>query len=186
MQHDEARIINECQNGNLKQFGLLYDAYAQKIYRFIYYKTHHTGTAEDLTSIAFMKVLEGIGSFNPNKGTFSSWLYQIARNTVTDHWRKAKPTVDIEDVWDLTDDTDIVRDVDIAMKSKQVRAAMAALQPRQREIITLRLWQDLSYKEIAEITGSTEGAAKMLFSRTVKELRETMPLAAFLSLLLLK
>ena len=50
MKLKEKNIINSCQKGDLQNFNLIYDTYVEQIYRFIYYKTHHRETAEDLTS----------------------------------------------------------------------------------------------------------------------------------------
>jgi len=104
---NEKDIIVSCQQGDLEKFSWLYDKYIKKIYDFIYFKTTHKETAEDLTSQTFFKALEKIKTFNSDKGTFSAWLYQIARNTVIDHYRTMKKTVDIDDVWDMAEDQDI-------------------------------------------------------------------------------
>jgi len=66
----QEQIIKECQKGNLDNFGLIYDDFFDKIYRFIYYKTHHKQTAEDLTSKTFIKALEKINSFDSKKGKY--------------------------------------------------------------------------------------------------------------------
>ena len=82
----EGEILREYQAGNLEHFGEIYDVYIKKIYNFIYYKTHHKETAEDLTSETFRKALSNIKSFDTHRA-FSSWLYRIAQNTVIDHYR---------------------------------------------------------------------------------------------------
>lgn len=186
METEEIKILEECQAGELHRFTLLYDRYSTKIYRFIYYKTHHKETAQDLTSVTFTKAIERIKSYDKTKGGFSTWLYQIARNTVVDHYRTTKTTANIEDIWDLADENiNVLRDVNISMTTAKIRQAMENLKPKQREIIMLRIWEDMPYREIAEIIGSSEDAAKMAFSRAIKELRQQLPAAAFLSLLLL-
>lgn len=183
MNHNESEIILACKAGDSRRFSELYDQYIEKIYRFIYYKTHHKEIAEDITSVTFMKALERLDTFNPAKAQFSTWLYQIARNTVIDHYRSHKPTSAIEDAWDLEDKTDTIRDVDLGMTLESVQKYMKVLKPAQRDIIILRIWQELSYEEIAAIIGSTEAASKMQFSRAIRALRETMPPEAFCALL---
>jgi RNA polymerase sigma-70 factor (ECF subfamily) len=172
------------QTVKIEDFGGIYDKYVRRIYNFIYYKTHHKETAEDLTSQTFAKALNKLSDFNGERGSFSSWLYAIARNNVIDFYRTRKSNINVEDVWDLADDTDIERDIEAAQKLQKVKKYLKALKPEQREIVLLRVWGDHSYREIAEVMGKTENNCKVLFSRTMKKLREDMPISAFLSLLL--
>ena len=186
MENDGRSIIKECQNGNLEKFGLLYDAYINKIYRFIYYKTHHKETAEDLTSRTFMKALEKIKTFDADKGAFSTWLYQIARNNVIDFYRTKKSDIDINDVWDLSSSDNIERDAEMRQKIEKLESYLAKLPNEQREIIVLRVWEGLSHREISEIMGKSEAGCKMMYVRALKELRSRMPLELLICFLLLK
>lgn len=186
MENLEPQIIARIRDGELDQFGRLYDLYIKKIYDFIYYKTMHKQIAEDLTSQAFFKALNNIKKFDENKGTFSSWLYQIARNTVIDHYRTKKTEANVEDVWDLSSNDNIERDVDVSQKLEQVQEYLSKLKTDQREIVVMRLWDNLSYQEIAEITGKTVASCKMTFSRTMTKLREEMAFIIFYIILLTK
>jgi RNA polymerase sigma-70 factor (ECF subfamily) len=168
----------------IDDFGGLYDKYVKRIYSFIYYKTHHKETAEDLTSQTFAKALNKLSDFNEEKGSFSSWIYAIARNNVIDFYRTKKNNVNVDDIWDLADDTDIERDIDAIQKLGKVKRYLKDLKPDQREIMLLRVWGDHPYREIAQIMGMTENNCKVIFSRTIKRLREEMPISVFLSLLL--
>lgn len=169
---------------NRDEFAQLYDKYAKSIYRFIYYKTHHKETAEDLTSNTFIKALDNFGTFDKKKGQFSTWLYQIARNTIIDFYRTKKNNINIEDVWDLADDENIERDIDTVKRLENVKKYLKTLKAGQREVVILRVWEELSYKEIAQITGRTENGCKMMFSRTIQTLRKEMPLLLFLYLII--
>lgn len=180
----EETIIRECQAGNRSGFGKLYDLYAREIYDFVYYKTHHKETAEDIASETFFKALKNIHQFDASR-SFRAWLFGIARNAVMDHYRRLRPTFDIDDIWDIAADDDVARDADTRLKVEKVSHYLAALPAIQRDILILRVWQDLSYKEIAEIIGKSEDNCKVIFSRTMKELRKKVPAAAFLLLLLL-
>ncbi len=156
----------------LGRFDDLYQLYAEKIYRFIYFKTFHRETAEDLTSDVFMKVLERIHQFDASRGTFSAWIYRIARNAVIDHYRTNHPAENIENGRDLSSSTDIERDAEANVALEKVQDALRLLKPEQREIVTMRLWDGLSHKEIADILGMTESNVKQVFSRTIRKLRE--------------
>lgn len=180
----ENEIIEKCQQGHLEEFGQLYDLYIKKIYQFIYFKTHQKEIAEDLTSMTFMKALKSIDKFNLKKGSFKTWLYQIARNTVIDHYRSHQATHDLEDAWEIKDKVDIERDTDFQMRIEAVQKYMVNLKPEQREIILLRVWGDHSFQEISQIIGKSEAACKMSFKRVMEKLREDFTPLLILLLLL--
>jgi len=168
---NETQAVERCQNGDLSAFTQLYDDNAKGLYKFIYYKTGHRETAEDITSTSFMKALEKIQSFDITRASFKTWLYQIARNTVIDHYRSFKGTEDIDDMWDLGDNQNLEAEVEIKMKLDQARSYLNELSAEQREIVLLRVWGGYGFKEIAEMTGKTEAASKMMFKRTIEKLR---------------
>jgi len=181
----DIEYITQFKSGEAQAFGKLYDRYAERIYRFVYYKIFNKEVTEDIVSDVFYKALEKIGSYNPEKGPFSAWLYQIARNTIIDKYRTRKEVDNIEDYFDLGELDRTEEKIDAQELLKKVSHHLATLTPRQREIVTLRVWEELSYREIALIVGSTENAVKMSFSRTIREIRSTMgPLAVILLLLL--
>lgn len=166
-----------------KAFEAQYDAYVRKIYKYVYYRTQHRETAEDLTSQVFLKALDKLDSFDESRGTFSAWIYGIARNALTDHYRASRDTIDIDDVWDLRSDEDVARDVEARERVEKLRPYLQALPKDQRDLVFLRLWDGLSYKEIAELTGRSEDACKMAFSRTIARLRKEVPSAILMLML---
>ncbi|MFH1375794.1 MAG: sigma-70 family RNA polymerase sigma factor [Patescibacteria group bacterium] len=176
----ESEIISRVQSGETEIFSELYEAYVRKIYAFIFYKTHHRESAEDLSSQTFLKALNKINSFDQEKGTFQAWLYQIARNGVTDHYRSLKISSNIEDVWDLSSGDDVARDASVRDQLAEVQGALQRFSPAQREIVILRVWEGLHYAEIAEIVGKSEAACKMDFSRTIKNLKKEIILTLLL------
>jgi RNA polymerase sigma-70 factor (ECF subfamily) len=168
--------ITACQRGELEHFDPLYLLHVDAVYKYLYRRTLHKATAEDLTSTTFLKAIESVRSFDTARGSeFRGWLYRIARNALIDHYRRLRKTVDIESVWDLEsfdDSTDVAAK---AIDAKALHEALQKLTPAQREIVLLRAWEGLSYKEIAALTGKTEGNAKVLFSRAISDLRAHMP-----------
>ena len=174
-------LADLCKKGNNKAFSDLYEMYVDRVYKFIYFKTFHTETAEDLTSKTFLKLLEKINTYKEDKGRFTPWIFQIAKNSITDHFRTKKETVDIDDFWDLADEQDIEIDLNVKQKVDLIKSAMNKLTSGQRDILILRVWQDLSYKEIAEISGKSSSNCKMIFSRAVSKLKEEMPITAYIA-----
>ena len=173
---DEKAIIANSRAGDREAFGKLYDRYVRRIYAYIFFKTRHRETAEDLTSETFVKALQHIGRLDPTK-PFAPWLYTIARNTIRDYYRAKgnAPHADIEDVWDLASDDDAGANAEEALRTRTIAAYLRDLSAHERDIIMLRVWQELSYGEIAAVLGVSAGASKMTYSRAVGKLRKVVP-----------
>jgi RNA polymerase sigma-70 factor (ECF subfamily) len=168
-------LVRQAQAGQSESFGLLYDAYIKKIHDFVYYKTLHKNTTEDIVSEVFLKAWKNIKQFQD--GNFSAWLYSIARNAVIDNYRKQTNLINIDDCWDLADGQDFMAKIDSNLKIEKIKEAMSGLKAFDRELIIMRLWLDMSFKDIAEQTGKTEGAVKMSFGRALVGLKNKIPLA---------
>jgi RNA polymerase sigma factor (sigma-70 family) len=86
-------------------------------------------------------------------------------------------------VWDLSSDEDVPQGVSDKMEFAKIKDALSKVEASKREIVMLRLWEGLSYKEIAQLTGKTETNCKVIFCRTLESLRKDLPLPAFFLLL---
>lgn len=181
---NETELIQKCQAGDNQSFAQLYDAYIRRIYDFVYYKTHHKETAEDITSETFIKALEKINQFDPNS-SFKSWLYKIAQNTVIDHYRKSSRAqiTDIDDAWDIGSDDDVAADIDTREKIRELRREMKKLSSAERDIVIMRVWQELPYKEIADIVGKSEENCRTIYSRAIRSLKENVSVMMLLLLI---
>lgn len=180
----ELAVISSVQGGQIEEFVQLYDRYVEKIYKFLYYRTGHREQAEDLTSLVFMQALQKIHMFNGERGTFQAWLYRIARNLMIDEFRKVRPSENLDDHYDLASSENIEIEVDKEITAKSVNDFLASMPSEDRDLIRMRLWDDLSYRDIAEITGKTEGSLKMQFSRLVKKMQDMAPFVALLLLII--
>lgn len=179
LNHDEE--LNQAllaRGGDKDAFAYLYNIYIKKIYDFIYFKTLHQDVAEDLASQVFLKALKNISKFKSDN--FSAWIYTIARHTVIDHYRSNKDVKNIDDCWDLASDGNLTDDLDDNLKIIQIREAMAKLPAADRELLIMRLWLDLPFKEIALILGKSDSAVKMSFSRVLNRLKKKMSPILFL------
>jgi len=180
------RLVSEAQAGETKSFARLYDLYLRRIYDFIYHKTFHRETAQDLTQAVFLKALANLDKLDVTAGSFPAWLFTIARNSVIDHFRARRPSQqDMADVWDLPAQVDPEIDAVNRERYAALHGYLHGLAPAKREMLTLRIWHDLSFSEIADLQGVTSGACKMAFHRLLKQIREEMP-ALLLLLLIMK
>ena len=180
---EDSSLAIAVAKGDSSAFGQIYDIYIKRIYDFVFYKTSNKETAEDLTSDIFMKALENIRKFDAKKGTLQSWLYQIARNTVIDYYRKQK-TVLLSDDIDIASNQNIEGDFYHKQQLETIKKYLNKLTEDQRDIVIMRVWQEMSYKEIAQALGKSEASCKMAFSRIVEKLKTEIPIA-ILALLLI-
>jgi RNA polymerase sigma-70 factor (ECF subfamily) len=179
---EELSLIRDCQNGNLASFSKLYDFYLDKIYRFVYYRVSHKETAEDLSSQTFLKALKAIGSADFSEKNFSAWIYKIAYNLIIDHYRSDKKEMELDKVLDLSAKENLLEEVDKNKKIELIKKAMTCLSPKQRDVVIMRVWDELSYKEISGISGDSEENCKVIFSRAVSKLKENLPIEYFVLL----
>lgn len=101
-----------------------------------------------------------------------------------DYYRTKKTTVAIDDVFDIPHHERTAEQFDALSGLKQVEKYLKTIPARQREIITMRIWEERSFAEIAETIGGTESSVKMAFSRSIRTLRTECGEATFLAFLL--
>jgi RNA polymerase sigma-70 factor (ECF subfamily) len=172
------------QHTDASGFQELYDLYIIKIYNFIYYRTHHKETAEDLASKTFIKAWENFHQYDETKGSFSTWLYAIARNNLIDHYRKDKSHSAIEEFINLSSAENIEHDTGLKLQLEKIKEYLKDLPEEQRDVVIMRVWDDLSYKEIAAILQKSEASCKMSYYRTMEKLQQQIPLAVLLLLII--
>jgi RNA polymerase sigma-70 factor (ECF subfamily) len=156
----------------LPAFEHLYRRYVNDIYRFCYRRIGSEADAADATSQVFTRALASIQKCRPE--TFRAWLYAIARNVVIDHHRAAKPAAQIEESFELADDTDGPEELAIQQDQRRRLAGLLTfLSDDQRAVIELRL-AGLSAAEIATALGKTRNAIDQAQFRAVSRLRDLL------------
>jgi len=178
---DEQNLVRRAQQQDQEAFSELYEAYFDKIYRYIVLKIGNRTEAEDMTQQVFLKALKSLPSYNKWRDVpFSAWLYRIAHNQVVDHFRKTSRQQSIELTEAITPDdpdenpqhqTELKADIDQLVK------ATRQLTKAQQEVIALRFSSDLPVAEVARLMGKSEGAVKALQHSAVVALRKIMLMA---------
>lgn len=163
-------------------FVSFYNEYVEKVYGYIARQVWNHEEAEDLTSQTFIKAWKSFHSFDVTKASFKTWVFRIARNTVYDFFKTQKQCVDMSEYADIIlSDTDIEREYIQKEILEEVQSILKTLPSKTQEIIRMRLWEGLSYKEIAFVLHQSEGSVKMSFSRGIQRIQKDMPHLVWLS-----
>jgi RNA polymerase sigma-70 factor (ECF subfamily) len=176
MIEDERNLIIRAKGGEAEAFGLLYDEYLPKIYRFVLLKTGHREEAEDLTHQVFLQAWKSLKNYNDQGYPFSSWLYRIARNLAIDYYRRFKLNVPFEEaeIFGERDQRDLAASFDLSQESIKLTAAVQKLKDNEQAVIIMRFIDELSVKETAAAIDKSEGAVKLIQHRAIQKLRKLM------------
>lgn len=161
------------KQGNLHAFSWIYECSVKKIYDFLFYKTFDSSIAEDLTSDTFMKALKNMKHFSGSEEKeFLAWLYRIAYNTLVDYYRTERETSDIDEIGELIGkDAGFADWVDARSKLEEVLNYLDTISDDQKNIVLMRVWDDLSYAEISTITGKSIDNCKKIVSRVMQQIQ---------------
>lgn len=149
----------------------IYDAYAGKIYSYLYHRTGDTTLAEDLCSDVFIRMLEAVSAGRPWNTSLQGWLYRIAHNLIIDHYRRQskRDGPEVDERWMAP--VSYSETFEGLFHSMQLRTAMRFLTEEQRQVVVLKFVEGLSNAEVADILGKTEGAVKALQHRALSSIR---------------
>ena len=171
---DEKTLIESLQQGDEKSFELLVRLHHRAAYHMAYrYMKDHSG-ADDVVQESFLKAYRYIGSFRQDS-SFKSWLLKIVRNTALNVLRSKhyKKTVNMED--DMLgsaqgDFTGVERGQTLAI----LKEAIKELPPRQKLALELRIFEDMSFKEVSEVMECPFDTAKANFRHALMNLRKIL------------
>ena len=155
-----------------ERFELLYRSSRDDVFAYVATLLNDRAAAEDVTALAFERAYRRRMTFDRRRGEERAWLFGIARNAALDELRRRKRlaslTVDPEDVSEAEDDDG----AEVALRRTAVRAAMAQLAPRDREVIALKFHAGLRNADLAKVLGVSETAAGTLLYRAMEKLRK--------------
>ena len=157
-----------------ERFAELYDRYLPKVFRYISYRITEVQMAEDLTSVVFEKALARFRSHDPEKATFSTWIYAIARNTIIDYYRSSSRKNVQLDNEDRSPKKDASSE-DSAIRAEEFQALWSfidRLSGREQEIISLKFGAEMTNRQIARMTGLSESNVGTIIWRAVSKLRD--------------
>lgn len=169
-------IIAKAQSGDKEAFGLIFEEHHRFIYKFIYAMLGEYSLAEELTQETFLRAYKSI-YFLRNESTLRTWLCGIAKNVVFSAYRDRKKERNISDEkpedLNLLDDKNLAPDANFLNKelNQVIYSALRKLTEDKRIVFILKEMQNLSYQEIAEITGNGIPKLKTDLFRAKVEMR---------------
>lgn len=177
---EDAKLIDQFRRGSIQAFELLMRRYWHDIKVYAYRHAKNDEDAEDIAQEVFAKVYRALPAWKP-QASFKTWLYTIARNMCTDHYRgrSRRPTQSLEALQDDSFEeppvTDFGSDPERLLEDAEIKQliteALNELSDQQREVFILYHYQHLQIKEIAELLGIADGTVKMHRHRAMKKLR---------------
>ena len=157
----DAELVRNYINGNEQALSILIERHKQKIYSFIYSKVYDRDVTEDVFQDTFIKVIRTLkrGKYN-EEGKFLPWVMRIAHNLVIDHFRKNKRMPKFDNagefsIFSVLSDSTLNAEKAIIKDQVEcdVRRIIEELPEDQKQVLVMRMYQDMSFKEISERTG---------------------------------
>ena len=175
------QILVERAQREPQAFAALYDRYVGRIYAYAYRQTNNEALARDVTSATFEKALRHIRGYRWQGVSFCAWLYRIARNEIIQHHRRRRLLAPL--LGQRPDNGQIggrspEAAVQVSERRQELQAALARLSAQDREIVTLRFFEELSSEEVAEILACSTDNVYVRLHRALKRLRRQLELLA--------
>ena len=172
MQKEEIDLILQVQQWDLDSFTPLYEKYFQKIYSFSLMKAEwNIQIAEDATATTFMKAFENINKFSAEKegSSFAAWIYNIAYHSLLDILKR-KESERIDDENNISDDLNYIDYFQKHVQTEQILAYLQELWKDKKDLFVLRIRDNLSYDEIAQVMWKRSSTCRKDFSKLVKKI----------------
>lgn len=171
----EAReLVSAAQRNDTRAWSRLYALYADRVFRYAYYRLNDRARSEELTGELFLRLVENIKNFRGGGDDyatiFTGWIFSIARNLVTDEYRRrqARPEQEMPDDWESDNAPPL--DVDFHLNRAALQQALMQLTEEQQTVLILRFEEGMTASQIARALGKTETAVKALQLRGLASL----------------
>lgn len=171
---EDSAAVARAQRGDAAAFGDLATKHRASLVRVVHRYVKHADDAEDVAQRALLRAFEKIDTFR-GEAPFRTWLFRIAVNLAQNHvrGRDRAELADVDDIAAFTSALDTRRLV-AAELWRKVEARLLELPPKQRLVVELRLFHEMSFKEAAIIAGTSEESAKANYHHGAKRLRDVI------------
>lgn len=172
---EEACLVEQAKAGDPEAFAKLYDAYVERVSRYVYFRVSEDSDMEDLVSQVFLKAWENLDRYKVSGSPFIAWLYTIARNLVIDHYRTKKDTLSLEEALALPSDLDMPdEEAQTRFDLEAMRDALQVLSKDQQQVLILKYIAGLPNDSIARVMNKQEGTIRGLQMRGLQTLAKYM------------
>ena len=184
--NDDAQVMLRVKAGDDSAFDYLVQKYRRAMISFMYRMTHNAAVAEDLAQEVFLRVYRSRGGYEPS-AKFTTWLYRIATNLAVNHARDTRherpenqvsldePDEDTGTTMDVPDSTlSVEENILRRERLNAIRAKVQGLPERQRMAVVMHKYQQMDYRQIADVLKLSESATKSLLFRAYETLREQL------------
>ncbi len=169
MNQEDTRLVVTAKQ-NPREYERLYTKYSDKVFNYFWYRTGHDKMlSEDLMQETFLRAFQHLQQFNIQGYSYLTYLITIAHNVLVDHYRKPK-SIPIEAIEDMP--YEINADIENKSDVEALWRAIQDLPQSNRDNLIMKYQQNMSIRDIAIVTGTTENAVKLSLSRTKHKLRE--------------
>lgn len=167
-------IARACQD-DVAAFGEIYDLFLDKVYHFVYFRVGSREDAEDLTEQIFLKVFKNLKNYHSDGAPFAAWLFRIARNHLTDHYRRRRSQVPLAAAAEVADNQPSPEELtQRQMDQEAVATAIRKLPDNYQEIIILKFIEERENEEISQILQKPVNHVRVLQSRALAKLRQLL------------
>ena len=172
--YDTDRSAVEAARRDPRAFEALYRKYVAQVYSFALYELRDPHTAEDVTAQVFLRALAGLPRFREQtdgpESSFRVWLFQIARNALSNERRRARrhPASPIDLALEQPASDDVQATAGRRIELEQAWAVIEQLPVDRRRALVLRFVNEMSTREIADVLGKSEGATRVLIHRSLQ------------------
>jgi RNA polymerase sigma-70 factor (ECF subfamily) len=163
--------MEEVSAGRVERLAVLFERHHIMLFNFFLRLTGNRSHSEDLVQDVFFRILKYRKTYR-SRSKFTVWMYQIARNAHVDHLRKRKEEIPLDDQFDepASAEAPAVERLSAEIDASLLRTALERLSLRRKEVLLLSRFQNMKYREIAELMGCDIGSIKSTVHRAVKDL----------------
>jgi RNA polymerase sigma-70 factor (ECF subfamily) len=167
-------LLSSAKEGDAEAFGVLYERYADRVFRYLFAHIDNRLDAEDITEDVFLRVWRSLPNYREQGVPFLAFLFRIARNALIDHYRRSNPVkgqVSIDDMALRDHNPGPGESAMSSLEREELRESLEQLREDYRTVLVLRFLSELSPEETAQVMGRSQGAVRVLQHRALASLR---------------
>ena len=170
----DGELIKQIRNGDISDLDKIIENYYNDIYLFLYRKLSDCEAAQDVTQIVFMKFAANFSQYN-EQGKLRNYLFKLAVNAGNDWFRRKIDFISLDEIQEIESNVSTPEAITVNRDiADEVKCALCKLPVFQRDVIILRFYHDLSFKDIARITGCGLSSTKSRYRQGMEKLKSLL------------